>query len=176
MKLSSRRILRRLGVVLAASLAGIALMAAPSGADEPGTELGPRAEFGEPNAKPPAYGTNVPGAPVRCDVSYGNDITISDGTLNVTWATACRWTDDGQLSTEVANITTQIFFFKNGQFIPPDQISPCVDPRASTTCSHRVPFDGTAGSYDTLAFITVNWNDGYPPIQGVFASPGFVLI
>lgn len=176
MKLSSRRILRRLGVVLAASLAGLTLMAAPSGADEPGAEdPGPRAELVDPNAKPPAYGVNAPGAPVRCEVGYGNDVTISGGRLNVTWAVACRWTDDGQLSTEVKDITVQIFIFKDGRVIPPTMTEPCVEPAPSTTCSHSVPFDGTTGTYDSVAFVTVTWNDDYPPISGGFLSPGFVL-
>ncbi|OXM43490.1 hypothetical protein CFP75_37875 [Amycolatopsis alba DSM 44262] len=117
---------------------------------------------------------NSPGAPVRCDVSFGNDVTVSGGKLNVTWAVACRWTDDGQLSTEVRDINIQIAIRKNGRVIPPAKT--CLPaPSASTTRSHRVNFDGTSGRYDSAMFATVTWNDGYPPISGLFFSNGSII-
>jgi hypothetical protein len=168
--MSYARLLRQLVVVLVASLAGLALVATPSSAQE----KGPRAEFSGPAVGPRPIVVNSPGAPVRCEVSFGNDVTVSGGTLNVTWAVACRWTDDGQLSTEVDAIYMQIGIRKNGRFVPPTKTClPILGPAG--TCNHSVPFDGTAGRYDSVMAATVTWNDGYPPIRGQFFSPGFIL-
>lgn len=64
--------LRRLLAVLAAATAGLALVVAPAGAQA----ASPRAVFSAAAAKPAPISVNVAGAPIRCDVSYGNDVTV----------------------------------------------------------------------------------------------------
>ncbi|MFC3447877.1 hypothetical protein [Amycolatopsis speibonae] len=167
MKLFHSRTLRRLVVALAAFMAGFTLFATASSAGELGS---PRAAFHVVGQMV----VNSPGAPVRCEVGFGNDVTVSGGALNVTWAVACRWTDDGQLSTEVRDINIQIAIRKNNRVV--GSVLPCPPaPSPSTTCGHRVPFDGTAGRYDSVIFTTVTWNDGYPPISGLFGSNGTII-
>jgi len=169
MKLFRSPALRRLVIVLAASLASLALIAAPSGAQG----LGTRAVFGAATGTPSTFIVNSPGAPVLCSVSYGNDVTIDRGFLTVTWAVACRWTDDGQLSTEADAIYMQVGIRKGTSFIPTPIQCPIIL-GAAGTCNHRVPFDGTSAHYDSVMAATVTWNDGYPPISGTFLSPGFI--
>ncbi|MEV7549543.1 hypothetical protein AB0N89_07965 [Amycolatopsis sp. NPDC089917] len=167
MKPFHSRTLRRLVVVLAAFMASFALFATPSSAGELGA---PRAAFHVVGRMV----VNSPGAPVRCEVGFGNDVTVSGGALSVTWAVTCRWTDDGQLSTEVRDIIIQIAIRKNNRVI--GTVLPCPPALSpSTTCTHRVPFDGTSGRYDSVIFARVTWNDGYPPISGLFGSDGTII-
>jgi len=160
--------LRRLIVVFAASVAGLALLAVPAGAQAPS----PRAAFSTASAKPVTV--RVPGAPILCYVSYGNDVTVYDGFLNVTWAVACRWTDDNQLATETDAIFMRIGIAQRGVILAPVKTCP-VTLGPSATCSHRVPFDGTSGSIQSVMEAVVTWNDGYPAIRGTFASPGSII-
>jgi hypothetical protein len=160
---------RRLLVVLAAVTAALTLLT-PAGAQASRT----RAAFTAASAKPTTVSVKVAGAPILCAVSYGNDVTVYDGFLNVTWAVACRWTDDNQLATETDAIFMTIGIAQRNVILAPVKTCP-VTLGASATCSHRVPFDGTSGLVQSLMDAVVTWNDGYPPIRGRFVSPGSVI-
>jgi hypothetical protein len=166
MKLRRSRSLRRLVVMLTTLVAGLTLIVTPSGAQQ----LGPRAAFSGPTT----FTVNAPGAPVLCHVNVGNDVTLYDGYLNVTWAVACRWTDDNQLSTEVDAIFMAIGIRQGTTIMIPAKQCP-VALRPDTTCSHRVPFPGLSGHYDSIMQAVVTWKDGYPPIRGTFISPGITV-
>ncbi|MEV7231992.1 hypothetical protein AB0M79_34040 [Polymorphospora sp. NPDC051019] len=169
MKPRQSRLLRLL-VVFTALLMGLTIGATPAGAQTPG----PRAAFSDPSAKPADVVVQAPGAPIVCHVSYGNDVTVYDGFLNVTWSVACRWTDDGQLATETRAIYMRIGIAQHGAVLAP--VKTCLPEFGpSGTCSHRVPFNGVSGHVQSVMEATVTWNDGYQPIFGVFASPGSIV-
>jgi len=170
MKLRCLPSLRRLVVVFAASLAGLTLIVTPAGAQAPS----PRAAFSGPSAKPAPVGVKVPGAPILCYVSYGNDVTVYDGFLNVTWAVSCRWTDDNQPASETDAIFMRIGIAQRGVILAPVKDCPVIlGPNG--TCSHRVPFDGTSGLVQSVMAAVVTWKDGYQPIRGTFYSPGSII-
>ncbi|MEV0729257.1 hypothetical protein [Polymorphospora sp. NPDC050346] len=153
-----------------ASLMGLTLGVTPAGAQAPG----PRAAFSGPSAKSADIVVQGPGAPIVCHVNYGNDVTVYDGFLNVTWSVACRWTDDGELATETRAIYMRIGIAQHGNILAPVKTCPpAFGP--SGTCSHRVPFNGVSGHVQSVVEATVTWNDGYPTIFGTFASPGSVI-
>lgn len=172
MKPRHSSMLRCLSVVLAAILASLTLTltVTPAGAQA----AGPRAAFSAASAQPAPVGAKVPGAPIICHVSYGNDVTVYDGFLNVTWAVACRWTDDNQLASETDAIFMQIGIAQHGVILAPVKTCP-VTLGASATCSHRVPFNGASGRVESVMAATVTWKDGYPPIRGTFFSPGSTI-
>ncbi|GID91923.1 hypothetical protein Adi01nite_13350 [Amorphoplanes digitatis] len=170
MKPRSLLSLRRIAVLLAAALAGLTLVATPAGAQE----RGPRAAFSGPSAKGTTVTTQVAGAPILCEVNYGNDVTLSGGLLNVTWAVLCRYTDDGQFAKEVKDITMLVTIFQNNRIVGESGFCPA-SPEAFKACIHRVPFPGGTGRIHSEMYAKVTWNDGYPPIAGVFASPGFTI-
>jgi len=170
MKPFRSRPLGRLAVVLATSLVGLVLVAAPSGAQV----LGPRAAFSGPGAEPATSRVDVPEASILCDVGVGNDVTVYDGHLNVTWAIACRQTDTGQLSPLVDAIFMRIGIRNGSSFVLPIGNN-CVTVGPSATCSHRVPYSGTTGRHDSVVEAIVTWKDGYPPLRGAFLSPGITI-
>ncbi|GIJ26721.1 hypothetical protein Vqi01_18830 [Micromonospora qiuiae] len=91
-----------------------------------------------------------------------------------TWAVACRWTDDGQLATETDAIFMQIGIAQHGVILAPVNTCP-VALGASTTCSHRVPFNGVSGHVQSVMAATVTWKGGSPPLRGTFYSPGSII-
>lgn len=166
MKLRRLRSFRLLVVVFAASLASLTLNTMPAAAEA----IGPRAAFSDPSA----ISVQAPGAPILCHVSYGNDVTVYNGSLNVTWAVACRWTDDNQLATETDAIFMQIGIAQHGIILAPVKTCP-VALGPSTTCSHSVPFNGASGLVQSVMAAVVTWKDGYPPLRGTFYSPGSII-
>jgi hypothetical protein len=133
-----------------------------------------RAEFSGPSANRASVGTNVVGAPIRCEVIYGNDVTLSGGFLSVTWAVTCRYTDDGQFAQEVKDITLTVGIAQNGNFIDIRSCPPSTQAFASCTLS-GVPFNGVPSYINSLVLATVTWKDSYPTLRDVFSSPGFVF-
>lgn len=117
---------------------------------------------------------DVSAAAIRCDVGVGNDVTLYDGQLHVTWAIACRDTATNQLSPLVRDITMQIGIRKGNSIIPPAS-PPCVTPGPSATCSHHVVYDGFTGKTDSVMYAQVTWWDNYPTLTGGFLSAGKII-
>lgn len=133
----------------------------------------PRVVFTGPAIGLSAQG-DVSAAAIRCEVGVGNDVTLYDGQLHVTWAIACRDTATNQLSPLVKDISMTIGIRKGTSIIPP--ISPlCTTPGPSATCSHHVLYDGFTGRTDSVMAAQVTWTDGYPPLTGSFRSGGRII-
>lgn len=126
----------------------------------PGVELSTRGE--------------VSAAAISCGVSVGNDVTLYDRFLNVTWAIACRDTATGQL-TPLAKDITMIVAIRKGTTIIQPISPPCVTAGPTATCFHRVPYDGFSGKVDSIMAAQVTWTDGVDPLIGSFRSPGKII-
>lgn len=164
-----RRIVCFLSVlVLSAGVVGTASAstAAPAAA---------RAAFSGPGVELSASGGDVSAAAIRCEVSVGNDVTIDNGYLRVTWAIACRDTATGNLTPLARDITMTIAIRKGGTSVILPISPPCVTPGPSATCTHAVPYDGFTGLVDSAMIARVTWTDSYPPISGGFVSPGTII-
>jgi hypothetical protein len=102
---------------------------------------------------------HAPGAYIRCETSVGNGITASDGFLRVTFALACRWTDDGELAPEV--VLTQItagFLLGNSAVIYSRQ---CPGTGPTNTCGIQVPLTVLqAGIYRGVVGVEEFTSDG----------------
>jgi len=134
----------------------------------------PRASFSGVAVEMSTSG-DVSAAAISCGVSVGNDVTVYDGYLNVTWAISCRDTATGQLTPLARDITMTIAIRKGGTsaILP---ISPaCTTPGPSATCSHRVPYDGFTGFVDSAMVARVTWTDNYRPLTGGFVSGGTII-
>jgi hypothetical protein len=163
-----RRIVCSLSVlVLSVGLVGTASAsaAAPDAA---------RAAFSGPTIELSVSRDDVSAAAISCGVSVGNDVTIYDGHLNVTWAITCRDTATGRVSDLVRDITMVIGIRKGTSFIAPIS-KPCVTPGPSATCFHRVLYDGFTGRVDSVMSAKVTWTDGYRDLTGTFLSPGSTI-
>ncbi|GAA3873474.1 hypothetical protein GCM10022243_43260 [Saccharothrix violaceirubra] len=136
---------------------------------------GRRAVFNGPGVGPSLARIEAPDAAIICDVGYGNDVTLYDGFLHVTWSVACRDTATGK-PTPLARDIRMLIGIRNGKnFIPPVS-DLCITPGPTATCSHRVPYGGTIGWHDSKMAVVVNWTDDYEPIAGVFITPGFRIV
>ena len=75
----------------------------------------------------------VEGAPIRCDLSAGDGIRVNGPRVEVTFAVACRWTDDEQLARDVSIIDMRAGIIRGSDTLVAP-LTQCADNRPFLTC------------------------------------------